>query len=160
MAFILFAFSCLYFLNVFSPLKCSVVCLQQESLGPNGGFSYYVFEQLHKTRQFCELLRLGEEFPDELNIFLKGHPDLLWLHELFLHQFSLASETLHGLALTQDKESTSVAEEKELEDVNLKLNLSERKHLLYLSKIAAVAGNYFFIFSCLMQMLLLFQFFL
>ncbi|XP_028803086.1 nuclear pore complex protein NUP133 [Neltuma alba] len=115
--------------------------IMQESLGPNGGFSYYVFKQLHESRQFCELLRLGEEFPDELTIFLKEHPDLLWLHELFLHQFSLASETLHELALTQSKKCTSVAEEKELEYVNSKLKLAERKHLLYLSKIAAVAAG-------------------
>ncbi|XP_054818410.1 nuclear pore complex protein NUP133 [Prosopis cineraria] len=115
--------------------------IMQESLGPNGGFSYYVFKQLHESRQFCELLRLGKEFPDELSIFLKEHPDLLWLHELFLHQFSLASKTLHELALTQGKTSTSAAEEKELEFVNLKLKLAERKHLLYLSKIAAVAAG-------------------
>lgn len=123
----------------------SLVCLQQESLGPNGGFSYYVFKQLYESRQFSELLRLGEEFPEELAIFLKEHPDLLWLHDLFLHQFSSASETLHELALTQNKRSTSVAEDEEQEYVNMEPKLADRKHLLYLSKIAAFAGS----FSCL-----------
>ncbi|KAI4305655.1 hypothetical protein L6164_029010 [Bauhinia variegata] len=116
--------------------------IMHESLGPNGGFSYYVFKQLHESRQFSELLRLGEEFPDELSIFLKEHPDLLWLHELFLHQFSSASETLHALALTQNKQSTSVAEEEgEQEHVNLKLVLADRKYFLHLSKIAAFAAG-------------------
>ncbi|KAF7827344.1 nuclear pore complex protein NUP133 [Senna tora] len=115
--------------------------IMQESLGPNGGFSYYVFKQLHESRQFSELLRLGEEFPDELSIFLKDHPDLLWLHDLFLHQFSSASETLHQLALTQKKQSPSAAEEEEQEYVNLELKLVDRKHLLYLSKIAAFAAG-------------------
>lgn len=118
----------------------SLVCLQQESLGPDGGFSNYVFQRLHESRQFSELLRLGEEFPDELSIFLKEHPDLLWLHDLFLHQFSTASETLHELALAQKKKSTSIAEEEEQEYDDLELNLVDRKHLLYLSKIAAFAG--------------------
>ena len=126
----------------FYPLdNVSVVCLQHESLGPNGGFSYYVFKKLHESRQFSELLRLGEEFPEELSIFLKEHPDLLWLHDLFLHQFSSASETLHELALTQNMQSTSVAEEEEEQEyLKLKLKLTDRKNLLYLSKIAAFAG--------------------
>ncbi|XP_027332079.1 nuclear pore complex protein NUP133 isoform X2 [Abrus precatorius] len=115
---------------------------KHESLGPNGGFSYYVFKKLHESRQFSELLRLGEEFPEELSIFLKEHPDLLWLHDLFLHQFSSASETLHALALAQNIQSTSVAEE-EGEPVYMKteFKLSERKKLLYLSKIAAFAAG-------------------
>ncbi|KAJ1415555.1 hypothetical protein SESBI_17985 [Sesbania bispinosa] len=116
--------------------------MKHESLGPNGGFSYYVFKKLHESRQFSELLRLGEEFPEELSIFLKEHPDLLWLHDLFLHQFSSASETLHSLALTQNMQSTTVAEE-EGEEVymKLKLKLADRKNLLYLSKIAAFAAG-------------------
>ncbi|XP_061361160.1 nuclear pore complex protein NUP133 isoform X2 [Gastrolobium bilobum] len=115
---------------------------KHESLGPNGGFSYYVFKKLYERRQFSELLRLGEEFPEELSIFLKEHPDLLWLHDLFLHQFSSASETLHALALTQNMQSNSVAEEEEEQvSMKLKLKLSDRKNLLYLSKIAAFAAG-------------------
>lgn len=128
---------------LFLPLNnVSAVCVQRESLGPNGGFSNYVFKKLHESRQFSELLRLGEEFPEELSIFLREHPDLLWLHDLFLHQFSSASETLHALALTQNLQSTSVAEEEgEEEYMKLKLNLVDRNKLLYLSKIAAFAGT-------------------
>lgn len=133
-----------YVLPLFS--KCilayvSMVYVQHESLGPNGGFSYYVFKKLHESRQFSQLLRLGEEFPEELSIFLKEHPDLLWLHDLFLHHFSSASETLHALALTQNMQSTSVAEEEEEQVyMKMKLKLTDRKNLLYLSKIAAFAG--------------------
>lgn len=116
-----------------------MVCVQRESLGPDGGFSYYVFEKLHENRQFSELLKLGEEFPEELSIFLKEHPNLLWLHDLFLHQFSSASETLHALALTQNIQSTTAAEEEQAY-MKSKLKLSDRKNLLYLSKIAAFAG--------------------
>ncbi|MED6215967.1 hypothetical protein PIB30_003170 [Stylosanthes scabra] len=116
--------------------------IMRESLGPDGGFSYYVFKKLHESRQFSELLRLGEEFPEELSIFLKEHPDLLWLHDLFLHQYSSASETLHELALTQNIQSTSTTEEGgEQECLNLNLKLSDRKNLLYLSKIAAFAAG-------------------
>lgn len=117
-----------------------MVCVQHESLGPDGGFSYYVFKKLHESKQFSELLRLGEEFPEELSIFLKEHPDLLWLHDLFLHHFSSASETLHALALTQNMQSAAVAEEEEQVYKKLKLKLTDRKNLLYLSKIAAFAG--------------------
>lgn len=118
-----------------------MVCVQHESLGPNGGFSYYVFKKLHESKQFSQLLRLGEEFPEELSIFLKERPDLLWLHDLFLHQFSSASETLHALALTQNVQSTSGAEEEgEQVYMKMKLKLTDRKNLLYLSKIAAFAG--------------------
>ncbi|KAK7320278.1 hypothetical protein VNO77_29610 [Canavalia gladiata] len=115
--------------------------IMRESLGPNGGFSYFVFKKLHESRQFSELLRLGEEFPEELSIFLKEHPSLLWLHDLFLHQFSSASETLHELALTQNMQSTSVAEEEEQVYMKTKLKLTDRKNLLYLSKIAAFAAG-------------------
>lgn len=117
-----------------------MVCVQHESLGPNGGFSYYVFQKLHESKQFSELLRLGEEFPEELSIFLKEHPDLLWLHDLFLHRFTSASETLHELALTQNMQSIVDAEEEEQVEMKLKLKLTDRKNLLYLSKIAAFAG--------------------
>lgn len=118
-----------------------MVCVQHESLRPDGGFSYYVFKKLHESRQFSQLLRLGEEFPEELSIFLREYQDLLWLHDLFLHQFSSASESLHTLALTQNMHSNSVAEEKgEQECQKTKLKLTDRKNLLYLSKIAAFAG--------------------
>lgn len=129
---------CLLSSNVFPLNNVPVVCVQHESLGPTGGFSHYVFKKLHESKQFSELLRLGEEFPEELSIFLKEHPDLLWLHDLFLHHFSSASETLHTLALAQNVQSTAVTEEKE--QVQLKLKLTDRKNLLYLSKIAAFAG--------------------
>lgn len=119
--------------------------MQHESLGPTGGFSYYVFQKLHESKQFSELLRLGEEFPEELSIFLKEHPDLLWLHDLFLHYFSSASETLHTLALTQNMQSTE-----EEEQVDMKLKLTDRKNLLYLSKIAAFAGMADVSFLCVM----------
>lgn len=121
----------------------SVVCVQHESLGPNGGFSYYVFKKLHESKQFSELLRLGEEFPEELSLFLKEHPDLLWLHDLFLHQFTSASETLHALALSQNIQSSAVDEEEEQAYMKSKLKLSDRKNILYLSKIAAFAGMAF-----------------
>lgn len=111
-------------------------------MGPNGGFSYFVFRQLHISRQFSKLLRLGEEFPEELSIFLKRHQDLLWLHELFLHQFSSASETLHLLALSQNENSISEADEgTDPGYANVVPKLQDRKCLLNLSKIAAIAGN-------------------
>jgi len=131
-----------------------MVCGQHESLGPNGGFSYYVFKRLHESRQFSQLLRLGEEFPEELSIFLREYPDLLWLHDLFLHQFSSASESLHTLALTQNMQSNSVAEEEgEQECTKMKLKLTDRKNLLYLSKIAAFAGMVMGIFHLLWTLL-------
>lgn len=115
--------------------------MQHESAGPQGGFSYFVFKQLYKKWQFSKLLRLGEEFPEELSIFLKHHNNLLWLHEVFLHQFSLASDTLHELSLSQEKTSTSTDEEgTELDFGNSELTLAERRRLLNLSKIAAIAG--------------------
>lgn len=116
--------------------------LMHESAGPQGGFSYFVFKQLYKKWQFSKLLRLGEEFPEELSIFLKHHNNLLWLHEVFLHQFSLASDTLHELSLSQEKTSTSTDEEgTELDFGNSELTLAERRRLLNLSKIAAIAGK-------------------
>ncbi|CAM8954468.1 unnamed protein product [Rhodiola kirilowii] len=104
-----------------------------ESVGPKGGFSYFVFNQLYEKKKFAELLRLGEEFQEELSIFLKDHHDLLWLHQLFLHQFAAASETLHSVAVSLD-DSAVVAREG-------KTTLAERKRLLNLSKIAAMAGK-------------------
>lgn len=117
-------------------------------MGPGGGFSYFVFKQLYVSRQFSKLLRLGEEFPEELYIFLKRHQDLLWLHELFLHQFSSASETLHLLALSQHESSNSEAEDgMDPGYANVVLKLDDRKRLLNLSKIAAIAGDYALRFS-------------
>lgn len=111
-------------------------------MGPNGGFSYYVLKQLYVSRQFSKLLRLGEEFPEELSSFLKRHQDLMWLHELFLHQFSPASDTLHSLALAQQESSKLEAEEAmNPEYGNMAPKLQDRKRLLNLSKIAAIAGE-------------------
>ncbi|KAK6918746.1 Nucleoporin, Nup133/Nup155-like, C-terminal [Dillenia turbinata] len=116
--------------------------LMHDSMGPKRGFSSFVFEQLYESRQLGKLLRLGEEFQEELAIFLKQHRDLLWLHEVHLCQFSSASETLHHVALSQDNSSFSMGEkELDSEHVNSKPTLAERKRLLNLSKIAAVAGK-------------------
>jgi nuclear pore complex protein Nup133 len=116
--------------------------MQHESMGPNGGFSYFVFKELYEKRQFSKLLRLGEEFPEELSIFLRQHQELLWLHEVFLNQFSSASETLHVLALSRDESSISATEEQaEAERIKLEPKLADRKRLLNLSKIAARAGT-------------------
>ncbi|GAB2256855.1 hypothetical protein Droror1_Dr00022914 [Drosera rotundifolia] len=113
-----------------------------ESMGPKGGFCYFVFEQLYKERQYSKLLRLGEEFPEEIATFLKDHPDLLWLHEIFLHRFSSASETLHVLALSENKSFTTETEEEMMPGfADTELQLPDRKQLLYLSKIAAMAGQ-------------------
>lgn len=54
--------------------------LMHDSVGPKRGFSYFVFQQLYNNKQFSKLMRLGEEFQEELAIFLKQHQDLLWLH--------------------------------------------------------------------------------
>ncbi|XP_050205728.1 nuclear pore complex protein NUP133 isoform X2 [Mercurialis annua] len=116
--------------------------LMHDSMGPKGGFNYFVFKQLYRKRQFSKLLRLGEEFPEELSFFLKHHHDLLWLHEVYLHQFSSTSETLHDLALSQDECSISEAEEgAEPDHVSLIKTPVDRKRLLHLSKIAAMAGK-------------------
>lgn len=116
--------------------------LMRESMGPNGGFSYFVFGELYQRRQFSKLLRLGEEFPEELSIFLRQHQELLWLHEVFLNQFSSASETLHVLALSRDESSISATGEQAVTDgIKLEPLLADRKRLLNLSKIAATAGK-------------------
>ncbi|XP_022135834.1 nuclear pore complex protein NUP133 isoform X2 [Momordica charantia] len=117
--------------------------LMHESMGPKGGFSYFVFKRLYENKQFSKLLRLGEEFHEELLIFLKEHPDLLWLHELFLHQFFSASDTLHESALSGDDRLVSPPEvegEFESDHCNFELRLADRKRLLYLSKIALMAA--------------------
>ncbi|KAJ6338701.1 hypothetical protein OIU76_008208 [Salix suchowensis] len=116
--------------------------LMHESMGPKGGFSNFVFKQLYEKRQFSKLLRLGEEFQEELSIFLKHHRNLLWLHELFLHHFSSASETLHVLALSQDETVISEAEETTDHVQNRFITtLADRKRFLNLSKIAIMAGK-------------------
>ncbi|KAE8690154.1 NUP133 protein [Hibiscus syriacus] len=112
--------------------------LMHESMGPRCGFSYFVCKQLYEKKQFSKLLRLGEEFQEELSIFLYHYQDLLWLHELFLHQFSAASETLHVLALSQDEGSISITEEEiDSHHANPVPTLTDRRRLLNLSKIAA-----------------------
>lgn len=110
-------------------------------MGPKGGFSCFVFKQLYESKQLSKLLRLGEEFQDELATFLKHHPDLMWLHEVFLHQFSSASNTLHELSLSKDDRSVLSVEENEVSDSRRQLNLTSRKHFLNLAKISAMAGR-------------------
>ncbi|XP_010467055.1 PREDICTED: nuclear pore complex protein NUP133 isoform X1 [Camelina sativa] len=116
--------------------------LMHEGVGQQGGFSYFVFQQLYDMKQFSKLLRLGEEFQDELLIFLKRHSDLLWLHQAFLHQFSSASDTLHTLALAQDEESMTTIEERTMpEPEDVQPTFADRKRFLNLSKIAYVADK-------------------
>lgn len=116
--------------------------LMHESVGPRCGFSYFVFKQLYEKKQFSKLLRLGEEFQEELSIFLNHYRDLQWLHEVFLHQFSAASETLHVLALSQDESLISTTEDEINSDhANSMLTLTDRRRFLNLSKIAAFAGK-------------------
>ncbi|XP_068669283.1 nuclear pore complex protein NUP133 [Aristolochia californica] len=116
--------------------------LMRESMGPRGGFSYFVFKQLYEMWQHSKLLRLGEEFQDELSIFLKQHKELLWLHELYLNSFASASESLHALALSQDASALATDEGSESECSGSEpQSLADRKRLLNLSKIAAVAGG-------------------
>ncbi|GER54059.1 nucleoporin [Striga asiatica] len=118
--------------------------LMHENIGPKGGFSCFVFKQLYDSKQFSKLMRLGEEFHDELATFLRQHPDLLWLHELFLRQFSSASETLHALSnlsLPKDNRSVSDTDETEPSSQQPKLTLARRKHFLNLAKLSAVAGR-------------------
>ncbi|XP_073123985.1 nuclear pore complex protein NUP133 [Henckelia pumila] len=117
--------------------------LMHESMGPKGGFCCFVFKQLYDSKQFSKLMRLGEEFQEELATFLKQHSNLLWLHEMFLHQFSSASETLHSLSLLKDYESTSSTETIESCGSTCRLTLAKRKHCLNLAKISAMAGRNF-----------------
>ncbi|XP_052147863.1 nuclear pore complex protein NUP133 [Oryza glaberrima] len=107
--------------------------LMHDSVGPHGGFSFFVFKQLVNRRQHAKLLRLGEEFPEELANFLKERDDLLWLHEICLNRFSSASKTLHTLV--------SPEEDANLTSNRKSLSFVERRRFLYLSKIAAAAGK-------------------
>ncbi|XP_066396963.1 nuclear pore complex protein NUP133-like isoform X2 [Miscanthus floridulus] len=110
--------------------------LMHDSVGPHGGFSFFVFKELVNRGDYSKLLRLGEEFQEELASFLKERSDLLWLHEICLNQFSTASETLHTYALrgSPDGDASFTTSRKPLSFV-------ERRRLLYLSKIAATAGK-------------------
>ncbi|PHT43052.1 Nuclear pore complex protein [Capsicum baccatum] len=114
--------------------------LMHDSTGPKRGFSYFVFQQLYDNRQFSKLMRLGEEFQEDLAIFLKQHQDLLWLHEIFLHQFYEASENLHVLALSP-KDTSAMEIEAESFDTTIETGLVERRRFLNLSKVAALAGR-------------------
>lgn len=119
--------------------------MQRQRMGPQGGFSYFVFKQLYGQKRYSTLLRLGEEFQEELLIFLQQHKELLWLHEIFLNQFSSASENLHALGLSQDNTSSVMAEESfDPNYVKPELSLSDRRRFLNLSKIAAAVGMRFF----------------
>ncbi|KAL4185392.1 hypothetical protein AMTRI_Chr10g230440 [Amborella trichopoda] len=115
--------------------------LMYESMGlKQGRFSNYVFEQCYKNHHYAKLLRLGEEFQEDLSSFLLRHRDLLWLHEIFLGRFSSAAESLHSLALSQDDDSAAATEE--YSDIEKRdQSLTDRRRLLDLSKIAAAAGR-------------------
>ncbi|CAA3023884.1 nuclear pore complex NUP133 [Olea europaea subsp. europaea] len=115
--------------------------LMRESVGPKGGFSYFVFEQLYERKHFSKLMRLGEEFQEDLATFLKHHPNLLWLHELFLRQFSSASETLHALSLSKEDSSVSDTHEIDAGGSKSRLTLADRRRFLNLAKISAIAGK-------------------
>lgn len=112
------------------------ILLQHDSVGPHGGFSFFVFKELVNNRHYSKLLRLGEEFQEELASFLKDRSDLLWLHEIYLNQFPSASETLHTYALrgSPDEDASVTTSRKPL-------SFAARRRLLYLSKIAATAGS-------------------
>ncbi|KAG0496190.1 hypothetical protein HPP92_000881 [Vanilla planifolia] len=114
--------------------------LMHDSCGPKGGFSKFVFDQLIKNHQYAKLLKLGEEFQEELASFLKDKIELRWLHEIFLSQFSSASETLHSLALYQD-DSSALIDKLEFPKLQMRNSLADRRRLLNLSKIAAAAGK-------------------
>jgi len=124
--------------QICSDLNDSVLLrsLMHDSVGPHGGFSFFVFKELVNRRHYSKLLRLGEEFQEELASFLKERSDLLWLHEICLNQFSSASETLHTYALhgSPDEDASVTTSRKPL-------SFGERRRLLYLSKIAATADK-------------------
>lgn len=117
--------------------------LMHESMGlKEGRFSNFVFEQCYKKRQYAKLLRLGEEFQEELASFLQKHKDILWLHEIYLNQFTSASNTLHRLAFSQKDGLTSSGEDHaEIGGHQVNLLLDERRRLLNLAKIAVLAGG-------------------
>lgn len=120
--------------------------LMHESMGlKEGRFSNFVFEQCYRNQQYSKLLRLGEEFKDELLLFLQNHKDLLWLHELYMQHFTLASSTLRWLALSKDEAVSATVDSIQ---GNLKasckvgkLKLHYRKRLLNLAKLSALAGG-------------------
>lgn len=116
------------------------ILLQHDSVGPHGGFSFFVFKELVNRGDYSNLLRLGEEFQEELASFLKERSDLLWVHEICLNQFSSASDTLHTYALRRspDGDASFTTSRKPL-------SFAERRRLLYLSKIAATAGRCFWL---------------
>ncbi|KAF3786219.1 Nuclear pore complex protein [Nymphaea thermarum] len=117
--------------------------LMYESMGlKEGRFSNFVFERLYENRQYSKILRLGEEFQEELVSFLEQHMDLLWLHEIFLNRFSSASDTLHKLALSQDDKFQMMnVESFNNENTRSSLSLVDRRRLLNLSKISAFTGR-------------------
>jgi nuclear pore complex protein Nup133 len=109
----------------------TLILLQHDSVGPHGGFSFFVFKELVNNRHYSKLLRLGEEFQEELASFLKDRSDLLWLHEICLNQFSSASKPPHTCALLEDPGPTTNRKPR---------SIAERRRLLYISKIATAAG--------------------
>lgn len=129
--------------NICCDLNDSVLLenLMRDSVGPKRGFSQFVFAKLYENRQFAKLIRLGEEFQEELSIFLRQHKNLFWLHEVFLNNFSSASKTLHALGLSQELATSATEENSHPCPIRQGPSLTDRRRLLNLSKIAAIAGK-------------------
>ncbi|XP_024526327.1 nuclear pore complex protein NUP133 isoform X2 [Selaginella moellendorffii] len=112
--------------------------LMHESMGlKEGRFSNYVFEQFLKKGQYSKLLRLGEEFAEDLASFLRDKKSLSWLHDFFLKRFTAASDTTHHLALSSSDLNIPIIRD---EKPTSGFTLSARRKLLYLAKLSALAG--------------------
>ncbi|KAL1209844.1 Serine/threonine-protein kinase BIK1 [Cardamine amara subsp. amara] len=119
-----------------SPSIDRSIISKHKGLGPQGGFNYFVFQQLYDMKLFS---KLREEFQDELLIFLKCLSDLLWLHNVFLHQFSSASDTLYT---AQDEQSMKTTEERTMsEPEDVQPTFAVRKRFLNLLK-ESLCGKY------------------
>ncbi|EFJ27363.1 hypothetical protein SELMODRAFT_96126 [Selaginella moellendorffii] len=118
--------------------EASELASQHESMGlKEGRFSNYVFEQFLKKGQYSKLLRLGEEFAEDLASFLRDKKSLSWLHDFFLKRFTAASDTIHHLALSSSDLNIPIIRD---EKPTSGFTLSARRKLLYLAKLSALAG--------------------
>ncbi|KAH7276894.1 hypothetical protein KP509_39G025700 [Ceratopteris richardii] len=134
--------------DICSELKdmSSLRSFMHESMGlREGRFSNFVFEQCYKNKQFSKLLRLGQEFKEDLSLFLQKHKDLLWLHDLHIEHFSLASSTLHWLAFSKEPVVSAAVEYLHGNWTpyckTSKLKMAHRKRLLNMAKLSALAGG-------------------